>query len=62
MNPDIMAKFNDKPNWKPEDGVINREFFKWLGNLSENDLKKTGQAYPQSSEQQAQIFISKSHD
>ena len=35
-----MSKFNKKPNWKPEDGAINREFFKWLGNLSENDLKK----------------------
>ena len=37
---EFMAKFNEKPNLKREDGVISHEFFKWLGNLSKNDLKK----------------------
>lgn len=33
-----LRKFKDTPRWKPEkDGVITREFFKWLGNMSEAD-------------------------
>lgn len=38
--PDTMAKFNDKPNWKPKNGALNHKFFKWLRNLFENDMKK----------------------
>lgn len=40
MDPDSM-KFKDLKNLNYEkDGVMSREFFKWLGNLSKKDLKK----------------------
>jgi hypothetical protein len=33
-----LKKFKENKSWIPEkDGVLNREFFKWLGNLSEAD-------------------------
>lgn len=41
MDPDSMKKFKDLKNWSPDkDGVISREFFKWLSNLSEANLKR----------------------
>lgn len=36
-----LRKMKDKPSWKAaREGVLNREFFKWLGNLSEADHEK----------------------
>jgi hypothetical protein len=36
-----LKKFKENKNWKPEkEGVLNREFFKWLGNLTEADHRK----------------------
>jgi hypothetical protein len=33
-----LKKFKGNKSWRPEkDGVLNREFFKWLGNLSKSD-------------------------
>jgi hypothetical protein len=33
-----LKKFKENKSWRPEkDGVLNREFFKWLGKLSESD-------------------------
>jgi len=40
MDSDTMAKYNEKPHWKPDSGVLSREFFKWLRNLSESDSAK----------------------
>lgn len=41
IDPESMQKFKDLKNWSPDkDGVISREFFKWLGNLSEANLKR----------------------
>jgi hypothetical protein len=38
VDSDELRKFKDSPKFKPEtDGVLNREFFKWLGNLTEAD-------------------------
>nr|PNR39184.1 hypothetical protein PHYPA_019462 [Physcomitrium patens] len=39
-NPDTSAKFNEKENWKQESCMLRREYFKWLGNLSLNDLER----------------------
>nr|PNR28878.1 hypothetical protein PHYPA_027570 [Physcomitrium patens] len=39
-NPDTFAKFNEKENWKQESCMLSREYFKWLGNLSLNDLER----------------------
>nr|PNR52876.1 hypothetical protein PHYPA_009251 [Physcomitrium patens] len=39
-NPDTSAKFNEKENWKQESCMLSREYFKWLGNLSLNDLER----------------------
>jgi hypothetical protein len=31
-----LKKFKDNKTWRPEkEGVLNHEFFKWLGNLTE---------------------------
>jgi CRISPR/Cas system CSM-associated protein Csm2 small subunit len=36
-----LKKFKENKNWRPEkEGVLNQEFFKWLGNLTEADHKK----------------------
>jgi hypothetical protein len=36
-----LKKFKENKNWRPEkEGVLNREFFKWLGNLTEADHRK----------------------
>ena len=37
-NPDTGSKFNEKENWKQESYMLSREYFKWLGNLSLQDL------------------------
>ena len=37
-NPDTGSKFNEKENWKQESCLLSREYFKWLGNLSLQDL------------------------
>ena len=34
------SKFNEKENWKQESCMLSREYFKWLGNLSLQDLEK----------------------
>nr|PNR52963.1 hypothetical protein PHYPA_009338 [Physcomitrium patens] len=39
-NPDTSAKFNEKENWKQESCMLSHEYFKWLGNLSLNDLER----------------------
>jgi hypothetical protein len=36
-----LKKFKENKTWRPEkEGVFNREFFKWLGNLTEADHRK----------------------
>ena len=40
VDPDKMLKFNDKASWKPETGNLSHKFFRWLGNLSFEDLAK----------------------
>jgi hypothetical protein len=36
-----LKQFKENKAWRPEkDGVLNREFFKWLGNLSEADHRR----------------------
>lgn len=38
VNSNPLRKFKDSPKFKPETGgVLTREFFKWLGNLTEAD-------------------------
>ena len=39
-NPDTGSKFNEKENWKQESCMLNREYFKWLSNLSLQDLER----------------------
>ena len=39
-NPDTGSKFNEKENWKQESCLLSREYFKWLGNLSLQDLER----------------------
>ena len=39
-NPDTGSKFNEKENWKQESCTLSREYFKWLGNLSLQDLER----------------------
>ena len=39
-NPDSGSKFNEKENWKQESCMLSREYFKWLGNLSLQDLER----------------------
>ena len=39
-DPDSDGKFFEKANWNPESGNLTREFFKWLGNLTYDDLAK----------------------
>ena len=39
-NPDTGSKFNEKENWKQESCMLSREYFKWLGNLSLQDLER----------------------
>nr|PNR26859.1 hypothetical protein PHYPA_030340 [Physcomitrium patens] len=39
-NPDSSAKFNEKENWKQQSCMLSHEYFKWLGNLSLNDLER----------------------
>ena len=40
FNPDTDKKFNAKQDWNPENCMLNREFFKHLGNLSYGKLSK----------------------
>lgn len=36
-----LMKFKDNSKWVPQrDGVLNREFFKWLGNMTKDDHAK----------------------
>ncbi len=36
-----LKKYKDKKSWvSQKDDILNREFFKWLGNLSESDHYK----------------------
>ncbi len=38
IDPDTCKKFRENKNWAPQkDGILSREFFKWLGNLTEVD-------------------------
>ena len=39
-NSDTGSKFNEKENWKQESCMLSREYFKWLGNLSLQDLER----------------------
>ena len=39
-NPDTGSKFNEKENWKLKRCMLSREYFKWLGNLSLQDLER----------------------
>ena len=39
-NSDTSAKFNKKENWKQESCMLSREYFKWLSNLSLQDLER----------------------
>ena len=39
-NPDTNSKFNARPNWNPESCMLTRKFFKFLGNLSYQELGK----------------------
>ena len=39
-NPDTGSKFNEKENWKQESCMLSREYFKWLGNFSLQDLER----------------------
>ena len=40
MNPETLVPYKKSKSWDREkDGVITREFFKWLGNTPERDLK-----------------------
>ena len=39
-NPDTGSKFNEKENWKQESYLLSLEYFKWLGNLSLQDLER----------------------
>ena len=39
-NPDTGSKFNEKENWKQESCLLSCEYFKWLGNLSLQDLER----------------------
>ena len=40
FNLDMDKKFNAKQDWNPENCMLNREFFKHLGNLSYGELSK----------------------
>lgn len=41
MDPESLKKYKEIKGWKPErDGQINREFFKFMGNMSTEDHKK----------------------
>lgn len=40
MNPDTEKKFNAREDWNPENCMLTREFFKYLGNLSHDELAK----------------------
>ena len=40
FNPDTNKKFNAKKDWNPENCMLNREFFRHLGNLSYGELSK----------------------
>ena len=39
-NPDTSMKFNEKEGWRHESCMLSCEYFKWLGNLSLNDLQR----------------------
>ena len=39
-NPDTGSKFNEKENWKQESCMLSHEYFKWLDNLSLQDLER----------------------
>ena len=38
INPDTRRKFNAREGWNPDNCLLNREFFKHLGNLSYDEL------------------------
>jgi hypothetical protein len=40
IDPDSGKKMRELGKWKPGDGTISREFFKWLGNLNYAQLKR----------------------
>ena len=40
LNPDTDNMFNARQDWNPENCMLNREFFKHLGNLSYDELSK----------------------
>jgi len=40
IDPDTQMKFKERAGWKSESGNLTHEFFKWLGNLSYDDLAK----------------------
>ena len=40
LNPDTDNMFNARQDWNPENCILNREFFKHLGNLSYDELSK----------------------
>lgn len=33
-----LKKFNERPTWKIENGMLSKEFFKFFGNLTSDDL------------------------
>ena len=40
IDPDTFEPFKNKKGWRSERGILNHEFFKWLGNLTYDDLNK----------------------
>lgn len=40
INPDTDKKFNARTDWNPDNCMLTREYFKFLGNLSYEELKK----------------------
>ena len=41
IDPVTLQPMKDTKNWDRErDGVLSREFFKWMGNMTEDDLRR----------------------
>jgi hypothetical protein len=40
MDPETRMKFNEKENWRPESCALSRDFFRPLGNLTYDDMKR----------------------
>ena len=40
MDPESRKKFKELAKWKPENGIISKEFFKWLENTNYAQLKR----------------------